>query len=390
MSRSILRKGFTLIELLVVIAIIAILIGLLLPAVQKVREAAARSTSSNNLKQMALAVHNYESSFQVIPPLIGGAGGTTSKSWLQDGSTHMFLLPYIEQDPLFKAATSNGASGQPPAGVVSPLICPLASAGGPAAINTIKTFINPADASVQDGKFNGLSVTASYNGVSVTTANPSATSYAANAQVFGSPSNINGLFPTAAGGFTRNTLDRAATINNLQDGSSNVVLFAEKMASCGNLASGGGGNLWSAGGSMMFSNNGAAFNTLSPATANLRFMPFFATNLTAVGVSAGTAVQYAQSPFGALNAGTTLTSGVPSYITPQRTPLPLNVNATYSGAATVPTTGCDPFRASSPFSGGALVAMADGSVRTVTYSVTPVTFWYAVSPNDGNPMPQDW
>jgi prepilin-type N-terminal cleavage/methylation domain-containing protein len=94
-----LREGFTLIELLVVIAIIAILIALLVPAVQKVREAAARASCQNNLKQLALGVHNYHDTQKSIPQEFGGlngwGAGSSSWSWIA------FILPYIEQAPLY-------------------------------------------------------------------------------------------------------------------------------------------------------------------------------------------------------------------------------------------------------------------------------------------------
>jgi prepilin-type N-terminal cleavage/methylation domain-containing protein len=199
-------RGFTLIELLVVIAIIAILIGLLLPAVQKVREAAARTQCSNNFKQIGLATINFADTNQTyLPPANGwfpydaGAQGVQGQVY---GTELVQILPYIEQQNLLKASYN---------GVYYAVNVP--TNGGTA---RIKTYVCPSDPSV------GFAATLNWNGY---TWGQGDCSYAGNFQVFGPP------LPSWQGGYRYPY--------SLTDGTSNTILYAEKYAGCG-----GGGNLW--------------------------------------------------------------------------------------------------------------------------------------------------
>jgi len=204
-------RGFTLIELLVVIAIIAILIGLLLPAVQKVREAAARMSCSNNLKQIALATHSYQDANNRLPPLYNETPGNR-------GPVFFHILPYIEQTALF-----NGATNTPYGVIVQDAYAPMLASSGMVAMpaaRPIKIYLCPSDGSGPD---QGLWQPGWYPNE-----DPSYwwsfSNYGANFQVFASPSR----------GDTSDysNMQSSLTLATISDGTSNTVFFAEKFRRC--------------------------------------------------------------------------------------------------------------------------------------------------------------
>jgi prepilin-type N-terminal cleavage/methylation domain-containing protein len=192
------RCGFTLIELLVVLAILALLVGLLLPAVQKVRAAAARVQCANNLKQIGTAVHNYVAALNVVPSE-GGAPATNGGPG-NDASVLFNLLPYLEQEAVYN------------------------SVGAPGQNQALAVFLCPADPTGKGAPPAGSATGAQALGSCVY-----------NVYAAGSPNG--GVFPSATTPPTGLSLEQA-----MPDGTSCTILVGEQVQVCGGM--GTVGNPW--------------------------------------------------------------------------------------------------------------------------------------------------
>jgi prepilin-type N-terminal cleavage/methylation domain-containing protein/prepilin-type processing-associated H-X9-DG protein len=198
------RKGFTLIELLVVIAIIAILIGLLLPAVQKVREAASRMTCTNNLKQIGLALHGYHNGATMFPKGCSRSD-TDSSDW--GSSWKVYILPNMEQDAIFSNWQHTGSSG-------------YSNAANMALVNRkmIKSYRCPSspfpEFYVSSGNAGQTLMFTTYTGIAGSTLTPG------NIGTNTSSGQISGggiLFPNSA-----------ITLSSISDGTSNTIMVGEQ------------------------------------------------------------------------------------------------------------------------------------------------------------------
>jgi prepilin-type N-terminal cleavage/methylation domain-containing protein/prepilin-type processing-associated H-X9-DG protein len=340
------RRAFTLIELLVVIAIIAILIGLLLPAVQKVREAAARMKCSNNLKQIGLALHNYHDANNRFPP--GYVDGNTDPNSTPDNDVGpgwgwaTFLLPYVEQDNLYKRINLGGPVG---AGVnaqvsLTPLTihqCP--SDGNQQTVPIWDSNFSTPIAQVAHGNYVGCNGWEEcFNGAG---GNP----LAGNGQ-----DGLSGGFGGAGVGmFWRNS---RVTFGSITDGTSNTIAVGER-------SSNHSPTTWT----------GAVPGGRCPAW--MATTPFTAPNTPPQSAPTGpNGSAYDNADFG---ESLVLAHG----------------NATHLPSADNPFFDPDTFY-SMHTGQGANFLFADGSVHFLTSGINPLTYQYLCTIAGGETFPSDW
>ena len=322
------KKGFTLIELLVVISIIGILIGLLLPAVQKVREAASRIQCANNMKQFGLAMHNFSTTYDGKLPTI-----THQVAPGSNGSVMVALMPYLEQENLYKAYS-----------IPANMTLPAAPSGPPTKYNAmvIKTpFVCPSDYSASTGT--GPSGWAG-------------TSYIGNAFLF-----------SKLGWFTVDdpTISNYR-ISTIPDGNSNTVAFAERV---------------------IVSN--PTYHQFG-LTTNNRDMAYTSGGVVASGPFIGIPCEHYNYPaFGIYESSYPLFFDMDMWYFTHKVGLQIN-----PGPAKLvywpDVSGPSYWGSNAGHASVVQLTMMDGSVRHVTEQINMKTFWLAVIPFDGLVIPSDW
>lgn len=372
--RSIRSRGFTLIELLVVIAIIAVLVALLLPAVQMAREAARRSQCSNNLKQLALAVHNYESSFQCIPPgslypcpAISPVNGLP-QCWGFGVSPIVSLLQFIEQGTIYNAYNAQmGVYGSYPPNTNGPITW---WANTTVFNMQLSLLLCPSDAKLLQqpisnyvGNLGGPFILNGYSGAFVPT-NPPSTFFGFNTQ----PQPW--LIPGTANATT-------IGLNGVTDGTSNTAMWSEAVSGSPLAVLAGTGKTNEFRGFFNTNFMPNPNNLLQSPAQVVQFMA--ACNLVAPNT-------FSVGPNGVGLRGTSWQMTFPYYANYGLYNHVGNPNSRQCNCSPIDQIGLDIYGTSPPTSfhtGGVNIAFCDGSVRFIKENITLQT-WWAIGTRAGN------